>query len=64
MHLRVRQQWNTVHEFINAVLILLCVVARLKADYFWTSTYATIPSLILFSAPSKQNVDVNWEQEF
>lgn len=47
MHLRERQQRNTVHEFINAVLILLCVEARLKPDYFWTSTYAIIPSLIL-----------------
>ncbi len=34
------QQYNTVHEFINAVLILLCVEARLKPDSFWTFTYA------------------------
>lgn len=49
------QQYNTVHKFINAVLILLCVEARLKPDIFRTFTYAIFPSLILVLAihPSK-----------
>lgn len=46
-HLTVTQQCNTVYEFINDVLKLWCAEARLKPDYFWTSTYAIFPSLIL-----------------
>lgn len=46
-----RHQRNSMDEFINAALILRCVEARLKPDYFWTSAQAII--LVLVLHPSK-----------